>query len=53
MAVDKSRKDNNNANKDETHIVEKNKGKYFEWRCSICGWGSRGYDKDAIISIKT
>jgi hypothetical protein len=49
----RSRENNNNnqANKCENDMVEK-KGKYFEWTCDKCGWGSRGYDEDAIISIK-
>jgi hypothetical protein len=29
----------------------KNKGKYFEWICSRCKWGARGYDKIAIVNI--
>lgn len=30
--------------------IEK-KGEYFEWICSRCKWGARGYDKSAIINI--
>jgi len=29
------------------------KAEYFEWICSRCKWGARGYDKDAIIKIST
>jgi hypothetical protein len=35
--------------KDEINI--ENKGEYFEWTCSKCNWGARGYDKDAITTI--
>jgi hypothetical protein len=28
-----------------------NKGEYFEWICSKCKWGARGYDKDSIMKI--
>lgn len=37
------------SSKDETNI--ENKGEYFEWTCSKCSWGARGYDKDAIAKI--
>ena len=29
-----------------------NKGEYFEWICSRCKWGARGYDKSAIVNIR-
>ena len=35
--------------KDEINI--ENKGEYFEWTCSKCNWGARGYDKNAITTI--
>jgi hypothetical protein len=28
-----------------------NRGEYFEWICSRCKWGARGYDKNAIMDI--
>jgi hypothetical protein len=28
-----------------------NKGEYFEWICSRCKWGARGYNKNAILNI--
>ena len=35
----------------EENMDIENKGEYFEWICSKCKWGARGYDKDAIMKI--
>jgi hypothetical protein len=38
-----------NSGEENTNI--ESKGEYFEWICSRCKWGARGYDKSAIVNI--
>jgi hypothetical protein len=38
-------------NMGEEKMDIENKGEYFEWICSKCKWGARGYDKGAIMKI--
>jgi hypothetical protein len=38
-------------NMGEENMDIENKGEYFEWICSKCKWGARGYDKGAIMKI--
>ena len=38
-----------NSGGENTNI--RDNGEYFEWICSRCKWGARGYDKSAIVYI--
>lgn len=51
--VESRREDTKEENSSgESKNIEK-KGEYFEWICSRCKWGARGYDKEAIVKIST
>lgn len=46
-----SREETGEENSSGENSNVKNKGEYFEWICSRCKWGARGYDKIAIVNI--
>lgn len=51
MSMVKSSEENIQKYPGEENMDIENKGEYFEWICSKCKWGARGYDKDAIMKI--
>jgi hypothetical protein len=51
--VETSREDTKEKNSIGESTNIDNKGEYFEWICSRCKWGARGYNRDAIVKIST
>ena len=49
--VERSGKETREENSGGENLNIENKGEYFEWICSKCRWGARGYDKSAIVDI--
>jgi hypothetical protein len=49
--VESGGKETREGNSGGENLNIENKGEYFEWICSKCRWGARGYDKSAIVDI--
>jgi len=49
--VESAGKETREENSGGENLKIENKGEYFEWICSKCRWGARGYDKSAIVDI--
>jgi hypothetical protein len=50
--VESGGKETREGNSGGENLNIENKGEYFEWICSKCRWGARGYDKSAIVDIR-